>query len=64
MLCMLKGIVHIDVDQQDYLGVLLCDPNSFGSSAGSNALKATPADKGRLKSKSGLELNHLARSCM
>ena len=45
---MLKGIVRIDMDQQDYLGVLLGDPNSFGSSAGSNALNATPADKGWL----------------
>ena len=38
------------MDQQDYLGVLLGDPSSFGSSAGSQALKATPANKGIYKS--------------
>ncbi|KAL3156739.1 hypothetical protein ABBQ38_001014 [Trebouxia sp. C0009 RCD-2024] len=41
-----KGIVQIDVDQQDYLGVLLGDPTGFGSSAGSQALQAAPANTG------------------
>ncbi len=36
----------MDVDQQDYLGVLLGDPASFGSEAGSSALAAGPADGG------------------
>ncbi|KAL0032304.1 hypothetical protein WJX79_003738 [Trebouxia sp. C0005] len=38
-----KGIVQMDIDQQDYLGVLLGDPSSFGSEAGSSALAAAPA---------------------
>ena len=42
----LQGTVQMDVDQQDYLGVLLGDPDGFGSSAGSQALKAAPANKG------------------
>ncbi len=33
----------MDIDQQDYLGVLLGDPSSFGSEAGSSALAAAPA---------------------
>lgn len=41
-----QGTVQIDMDQQDYLGVLLGDPSSFGSAAGSQALKAAPANKG------------------
>ena len=44
-----QGIVQIDIDQQDYLGVLLGDPNGFGSSAGSQALQAAPANTGTLK---------------
>ena len=35
----------MDIDQQDYLGVLLGDPSSFGSEAGSSALAAAPAGK-------------------
>ena len=42
----LQGSVQIDMDQQDYLGVLLGNPSSFGSAAGSQALKAAPANKG------------------
>ncbi|DBB14004.1 hypothetical protein WJX82_002006 [Trebouxia sp. C0006] len=38
-----KGTVQMDIDQQDYLGVLLGDPSSFGSEAGSSALAAAPA---------------------
>jgi len=37
--------VQMDIDQQDYLGVLLGDPSSFGSEAGSSALAAAPAGK-------------------
>ncbi len=33
----------MDIDQQDYLGVLLGDPSSFGSEAGSSVLAAAPA---------------------
>lgn len=40
-----KGVVQMDLDQQDYLGVLLGDPSSFGSEAGSSALAAAPAGK-------------------
>ncbi len=35
--------MQTDIDQQDYLGVLLGDPSSFGSEAGSSALAAAPA---------------------
>ena len=38
--------MQLDMDQQDYLGVLLGDPGSFGSEAGGRALAAAPADTG------------------
>ncbi|KAL3132505.1 hypothetical protein ABBQ32_009050 [Trebouxia sp. C0010 RCD-2024] len=41
-----KGLIQIDIDQQDYLGVLLGDPMGFGSSVGSQALQAAPASTG------------------
>ena len=40
-----QGVVQMDLDQQDYLGVLLGDPSSFGSEAGSSALAAAPAGR-------------------
>ena len=40
-----QGVVQMDLDQQDYLGVLLGDPSSFGSEAGSSTLAAAPAGK-------------------
>lgn len=55
-------MVQIDVDQQDYLGVLLGDPSSFGSSAGIQALKATPANRGT--GKLGLHFFYVASSLM
>lgn len=42
-MAVLQGTVQIDMDQQDYLGVLLGDPTGFGSSAASQALQAAPA---------------------
>lgn len=41
-----QGLIQIDIDQQDYLGVLLGDPMGFGSSVGSQALQAAPASTG------------------
>ena len=44
-----QGVVHMDLDQQDYLGVLLGGPRRFGSEAGRSALAPAPAGKATLR---------------
>ena len=43
----MQGILKLDLDQQDYLGVLLGAPDSFGSQAGSRALAPDNAQPGK-----------------
>ena len=62
----------MDIDQQDYLGVLLGDPSSFGSEAGSSALAAAPAGTSPppfclpsiLRLDSASVLDHAAPACV